>query len=229
VSSTAAVRPSNRTRRKPGRATAADLAVEYIKQEIWDGRLRPGQRVPQPDVALALGMSGTPVRQAVSILAQQGRVIIENHRGSFIAPFDRQFVLEHYELIGVVYGWSATRCANRRDPAILEQLEPLADRIVSALTPDELFEQASAAFFFIHSESGSWASMHLVQSLAGLVPGNVYSVVPATIAVTRRSIPAIIAAVREGNGERAGILCQTMWHEHGQLIVDHLVGIGTFE
>lgn len=62
----------------------ADRLVEAI---AW-GRLRPGERLPEADVAQQLGVSRIPLREAIRTLEAQGIVVSEPHRGTRVAAFD---------------------------------------------------------------------------------------------------------------------------------------------
>ncbi len=97
----------------PPRLTSGEQAALYIRRLVFDGDLKPGDRVPQDSVAAALGMSRIPVREALIALEREGWVTIETHRGAFVNGFDRQAVRDHYALLFVLiygspHGW---RCS----------------------------------------------------------------------------------------------------------------------
>ena len=88
----------------PPRLTSGEQAALYIRRLVFDGDLKPGDRVPQDVVAAALGMSRIPVREALIALEREGWVTIETHRGAFVNGFDRQAVRDHYALFALIYG-----------------------------------------------------------------------------------------------------------------------------
>lgn len=57
-------------------STKAQLAYETLKEAITSGQLRPGQRFSAAEVAARLGVSRTPVNEAVKLLAEQGLVMV---------------------------------------------------------------------------------------------------------------------------------------------------------
>lgn len=59
-----------------------------IRSSIMDGRLKPGQRVPESSLIASLGVSRGPVRQALNRLARQRLVVLAPGRSPRIAPFD---------------------------------------------------------------------------------------------------------------------------------------------
>jgi len=79
------------------RRSSGDHAATYIKRLIFDQHLRPGDRVPQDDVAQALGISRIPVREALIALEREGWITIEMHRGAFVNDLDEQAVRDHYD------------------------------------------------------------------------------------------------------------------------------------
>src|SRR3954463_4295590 len=81
-----------------GPFSSADLAGRYIRRLIFDGYLTHGQRVPQDEIAQALGISRIPVREALIALSTRGWVSIEHNRGAFVNAFTDREVRDSYEL-----------------------------------------------------------------------------------------------------------------------------------
>src|SRR6266700_3549230 len=104
------------------RRSSGDDAAMLIRRMIFDGELRPGERVPQDDVAAMLGISRIPVREALIALEREGWVTIEMHRGAFVNALDARSVRDHYELFGLVYGFAARRAIERSDDELVGRL-----------------------------------------------------------------------------------------------------------
>ncbi|MGH9199183.1 MAG: GntR family transcriptional regulator, partial [Acidimicrobiia bacterium] len=51
-----------------------DRIVNAIRDAIVQGKLKPGEKIPEQDLAVQLGVSRTPIREAIRILEQQGLV-----------------------------------------------------------------------------------------------------------------------------------------------------------
>ena len=107
------------------RRSSGEQAALYLRRLIFDGRLEPGARVPQDEVAQALGISRIPVREALIALEREGWVTIEMHRGAFVTQLDEQAVRDHYELYGLVYGFAVERAVERGTPDFAAQLRKL--------------------------------------------------------------------------------------------------------
>src|SRR5438270_13880879 len=84
------------------RRSSGDEAALLIRRMIFDGELRPGERVPQDDVAAMIGISRIPVREALIALEREGWVTIEMHRGDFVNALDVRSVGYSYALFGLV-------------------------------------------------------------------------------------------------------------------------------
>lgn len=69
-------------------SSATDQVAELVRQRVFAGELRPGQRIAIRDLAEALGVSRTPVREALHALATQGLVTIEPRVGVTVRDMD---------------------------------------------------------------------------------------------------------------------------------------------
>src|SRR5690606_2287239 len=78
--------------------TTADHALAQLRREIVAGRLRPGQRVRQEEVAARLEVSVAPVREALRVLEQEGQVEYRPRRGYVITALDVADLVEIYAL-----------------------------------------------------------------------------------------------------------------------------------
>lgn len=65
-----------------------DRVVTAIRDAIIQGRLRPGEKVPEHHLAEQLGVSRTPIREAIAILEQQRLVVTFSKKGTYIASVD---------------------------------------------------------------------------------------------------------------------------------------------
>ena len=97
------------------RRSSGEQVAAHIRQLIFDGTLRQGDRIRQDDIAEELGVSRIPVREAIIGLDREGWVTIEPHRGSVRARPRRGSVRDHYELIGLTYGMAARRAVERAE------------------------------------------------------------------------------------------------------------------
>jgi DNA-binding GntR family transcriptional regulator len=98
------------------------LAYDELRAMIVDGRLQPGTRVGQAELADALGISRGSVREALRRLAGDGLVVFEVNRGFFVADVGLERVLERLEARLLLEPGIARLAADRRDGADLDTL-----------------------------------------------------------------------------------------------------------
>jgi len=86
---------------------------EAILEEVTSGRLAPGERIIQEQIAQALGVSRQPVQQAVLLLRNQGVLREAGGRGLVVAPLDPDDVQHMYDVRAAIEGLAARRAAER--------------------------------------------------------------------------------------------------------------------
>ena len=87
--------------------------VVRIREMVLRGKLAPGQRVAEAPLAEMLGMSRTPVRQALPLLAQEGLLMEHETRGYVVRAFTAADIVDAIELRAVLEGLAARRVAER--------------------------------------------------------------------------------------------------------------------
>lgn len=75
-------------------ATRRDLVVHQLRQEIVSGALRPGEVLKDAELAARLGLSITPVREALAQLAVEGLIEMPPNRAKRVAPLTRRGAAE---------------------------------------------------------------------------------------------------------------------------------------
>ncbi len=88
-------------------------AVVGIREMILRGTLTPGQRVAEAPLAERLGMSRTPVRQALPLLAQEGLLMEHDTRGFVVRAFTEADIVDSIDLRGLLEGYAVRRLAER--------------------------------------------------------------------------------------------------------------------
>jgi DNA-binding GntR family transcriptional regulator len=83
---------------KAADAAGAELAYEQMRAAIVENRYPPGQRLVEQRVAEELGLSRTPVREALHLLEAEGLVVSERNRGAMVRPLSATEVVDLYGL-----------------------------------------------------------------------------------------------------------------------------------
>ena len=97
-------------------------AADLIRQAIVVGRVMPGQRLKEEELAQQLGISRTPVREALLILQTEGLVEASPNRGATVRAYELPDLEDMYELRALLEGNAARRAATRIDAAALQTL-----------------------------------------------------------------------------------------------------------
>jgi DNA-binding GntR family transcriptional regulator len=200
------------------RSSGTDAAL-YIRRLIFEGELRPGERVPQDELAQELGISRIPIREALIALESGGWVTIELHRGAFVTALDEQAVRDHYELYGLVYGFAAKRALARKAPGLDDELAKMADLFNETDDPEELEGLAIDFHAAITGAARSPRINVVLRAMSGLVPGNFFELVPAAIEGERRGLTAIARAMKRRDGDRAATEYQRMMRRQADNVV----------
>jgi DNA-binding GntR family transcriptional regulator len=98
----------------PRSTTTSDLVVDSIRRAILDGSLDPGTTLVERRLAEQLGVSKTPVREALIALAASGLVTITPNRGAVVRAVTGEDVRHAYETRLLMEPWAVSRTARRR-------------------------------------------------------------------------------------------------------------------
>ena len=105
--------------------TMQKAAVEHLRSLILSGQLAPGQRLLQEELAEKLGISRTPIREALQQLASEGLVNISSYKGASVAEFSGSDLVEIYSVRIALESYAASLATQNITDADLEQLEVL--------------------------------------------------------------------------------------------------------
>lgn len=157
-------------RRRRAPASLKDVAAQEIRHRVFNGGLRPGQKIDQDALADELGISKLPVREALISLGHEGIVEHIARRGAYVAELSRDDIRDHYVVFGMVAGLAAERAAARLAANDLAGLCDLAHRM-EAGSPGP--EQDDLNFEFhraINLAADSRRLVSVLGSLGRLIP-----------------------------------------------------------
>lgn len=205
------------------RQASGEQAASYIRRLIFDGELQQGARLPQDQIAKALGVSRIPVREAVVALEREGWVTTRLHKGAFINSFDEATIRDHYELFALVYGLAIRRAIARRDEAVLADLSTLAQRVAATVDPLQVQSGAIGFHALVVEAAQSPRIPVVLRAMSALVPGPFFVLVPAAIEPEQKGLVGIARAARSGDAERAVDEYATMLRQQAGAVVDLFV------
>ena len=132
------------------RSNLAEQAYEQLKALIHDFQLLPGDRFSENEMGTRLGVSRTPVREALFRLRNEGFLEVESKAGWYVKPIDFDRLDQLYDLRVLLELASVARlCARESDPPELEALKaawlvPAAERLTEMREVGALDEQFHA-------------------------------------------------------------------------------------
>ncbi len=118
------------------RAAHTRLAYDAVRERIASGTVVPGEWLREHTVATSLGLSRTPVREALRLLAAEGVVELVQNRGARVIDWTPDDIDEAYRLRALIEGYGAGLAARRADAACVDGLRTLQDRYERALASD---------------------------------------------------------------------------------------------
>lgn len=104
------------------KSSAPNSAYEQIRARILSGDIRSGDRLREVELAEALGLSRTPVREAIRRLEQDGIVEHAAHKGAVVRSMDQSAITELYTIREVLEGTAARLAAQHASEAEIEAL-----------------------------------------------------------------------------------------------------------
>lgn len=148
----------DQSRPVPGLIQRRNLGSD-VYSILWDRilnrELHPGEKLSDLRLSEELGVSRTPVREALHRLVQDGVVIAEPNRGFFVASYDPTDITEIYELRAALESFGLRTAATSVSPAqfkwALDELDRVEHLIQSA---DADADRTDAAFAFLEVDRG---------------------------------------------------------------------------
>ena len=130
--------------------TMQEAAVERLRNLILSGHLAPGQRLLQEELAEKLGMSRTPIREALQRLATEGLVNISSYKGASVAKFSDSDLVEVYSVRIALESYAAALATQKITDEDLERLEVLMKEMGEAFQ-SKVFEDLLEAHHKLHA------------------------------------------------------------------------------
>ena len=125
------------------RQTLREQVTAELRIKILTGKLAPGTRIVENDLAEEFGVSRAPVREALRQIEQEGLVEYTSHIGCTVRDYTEQDVYEVYLLRGTLEVLSVTICEGKFSSETIEKLESILEKMKSVDSMDR-FEETIA-------------------------------------------------------------------------------------
>jgi DNA-binding GntR family transcriptional regulator len=105
--------------------TLRERIVEFIKDAVISGSLKPGERVPESEIAERFGISRTPIREAFRQLESDGFLIMTPRKGAVVSPITDKDVREFYAIKSLLEGFAAGEACAKLTEKEIKRLKDL--------------------------------------------------------------------------------------------------------
>ena len=122
----------------------ADQMRDYLLEGLTSGRLRPGDRINEAELARTLGISRNPIREAISGLAQRGFLVSAPRRGHFMRVFTPDDVNDVFSFRICVETFAVRQAMAQMTRADVAELVDLVDQMIAAARSERLSELRQA-------------------------------------------------------------------------------------
>src|SRR3954469_18291473 len=102
-----------------------DEVVSRLRHILMEGEIAPGARIPERDLCASLGISRTPLREALKVLAAEGLVVLLPNRGSRAAQLTQKDVKELFEVCEALEATAGELACPRITDVQLREIEVL--------------------------------------------------------------------------------------------------------
>lgn len=207
--------------------TASAAAADVIRQAIVEGRVSPGQRLKEEELAHELGLSRTPIREALHQLQAEGLVEATPNRGATVRAYDVADLEDMYELRALLEGQAARRAAGKATAGHLEELRSSCDRFELLLGGGDLQALVKENAFFhetILRASGSERLSGMVQQVVAmpLVYKSYIWYSGAQVAASYHYHRQLTHALEHRDAERAELIMREHVYEARDVLVQHM-------
>jgi DNA-binding GntR family transcriptional regulator len=198
-------------------------AVRVLREMIIFGELAPGEVLPEEQIGSRLGVSRTPLREALKILAAEGLVKLRPHHRARVSGLSIREVQELFEVLSELEGIAARMAAARIKPTQISRLEKLQARMEACFNSGRLKE-----YFAVNQE------IHrvIVEAAGNVVLRETHALLLARAERARflalqtpqrwddslREHRELLESLKERDGNKASLLLSTHVRRTGEVI-----------
>ncbi|WP_088835063.1 GntR family transcriptional regulator [Paenibacillus tyrfis] len=124
----------------PVRLSAKDKTLTQLQKWIIEGTMQPDEKLNDAEIAAALGVSRTPVREALQILEMQGLVQMFPGKDTRVTTIDKATILKLYPTLAALHALAAETAARLIQPEQVQQLHELNDSFAKYVEDNDLYQ-----------------------------------------------------------------------------------------
>lgn len=127
-----------------------EIVYEELKLLILTGKIAPGMRLMEEELADDMGVSRTPIREAIRKLEKEGLITIEPRRGAYVSQISTNDIIEILEVRQNLEGLAASLAAQRMTPEEKEKLKEITLAYEVAVESGDMAEMIKCDTKFHH-------------------------------------------------------------------------------
>jgi DNA-binding GntR family transcriptional regulator len=112
--------------------------AELLRQRIFNHELEPGSWIDELKIAQAYGISRTPLREALKVLAAEGLITMKVRRGAYVTEMSERDMSDVYHLLSLLESDAASVVASTATQPQIKELQTLHDELETAAKPSQL-------------------------------------------------------------------------------------------
>lgn len=200
--------------------TKTDLVYQELRRQILDGRFPPGARIVVDQLALELGTSKVPVREAIVRLAGEGWLEMRPHVGATIPELRPEEIVETSLIRSVVEGAAVRLAASHMTAATLDRLRSLLTQMERAVTDVARYPELNAKF---HAAAFEACPHPNLRSMAQSLLEKSFRLrtvrfLPEYLAESQIEHRNLVTALERGDGQRAEEIIRHHVEHAGELL-----------
>lgn len=194
-----------------GPLSKTEYVLERLRRDILSGVFQPGEQLRQNDIASAYGVSPTPVREALRLLAANGLIVYSRHKGATVLGLDAQEIRDLYALRAAMEGLAVQIATDRLTAEDLERLQDINATLRTHRhdwSPETLTAMNREFHFGIYAASSPVITSHIQHILSSTPPfGGIWGDHDEADRLVREH-DEIWRALKEGDGTSARALME---------------------
>ncbi|MGI6851149.1 GntR family transcriptional regulator [Mesorhizobium sp. 1B3] len=202
----------------------ADIARRHIEGLILSRTVKPGDRITTREVSEALGISETPIREAIRSLAAEGWLDVQTHVGAVVASAGSEQFREIYALRGLIGALAIELGASSHGAKRLDEIDANLAASAEAVAAQDIqsYTQLNHEFhILLYDTPHSQWSLRMLVSLSALTSGHYgFTAMPQRMAESLKEHQAIRDAIRAGQFDLAASLVK----QHERTAYETLAG-----
>lgn len=208
-----------------GRAQLGDEVAGYVRDLIMTGQIGGGEYIRLDKLASLLGVSATPVREALMSLRAEGFLELIPRKGFLVLPLSAKDVKDVFDAQATIAGELAARAADAMDDTTMAKLRGIQERIIEASARDD-HETIERENYQFHKEINLLAGSPKLLWLLGMVmhysPRPLHSHIEGWSKTAIEDHPDILDALESRDAARTNEAMATHIIHAGRLLIEFL-------